>query len=158
MNSLLWLLAGVVAYVAWRLVKSKPAVASKHAARPVVPAFVWPALGEYDFEVVGESFHQPALKTLAGQHGKAAANLETVAMVVPDDNNPHDKKAVKVTIDGHQVGNLSRDDARNYRRRLTARKLGMVPAQCGALVMGGFIGRDGKRASYGVRLDLETFE
>ena len=156
MNTMYWLPFAVLAFVFWRFMKANGS--KKSATVQAAPAFTWPELGEYDFEVVGESFYQPALKAMAGDHGSNAAHLETTAVVVPDDNNPHDTKAVKVTIDGKQVGNLSREAARSYRRRLAAKKQGMVPAQCGALVMGGFIDRDGKRASYGVRLDMKPFE
>lgn len=151
-----WLIVAALVYVFWRFVKANGHQAS--VQQQAAPQLVWPQRGEYEFEVVGESFYQPALRALAGDHGDDAANLETTAVVVPDDNNPHDNKAVKVLIDGHHVGHLSRDDARSYRRRLAAKKQGMVAAQCGALVMGGFIGRDGERASYGVRLDMKPFE
>lgn len=139
--------------------KSK-ALAGKAPAANQAPAaaFVWPEIGEYEFEVSGESHHQDALRALAGDHGEDAANLLTTAVVVPYETNPHDPKAVKVLIDGHLVGHLSREDARSYRRRLASKKQGMVPAQCGALIMGGFLDRKGQRASYGVRLDLKPFE
>jgi hypothetical protein len=151
------LLAAVLVYFVWRAIR--PSTSGKpQAARAVAPALTWPALGEYEFEVVGESHYQRALMALAGDHGDDAADVQTTAVVVPYDSNPYDDKAVKVLIDGHEVGHLSRDDARSYRRRLAAKKQGMVPAQCGALIMGGFIGRDGERASYGVRLDMKPFE
>lgn len=151
------LLAAVLVYFVWRAIR--PSTSGKpQAARAVAPALTWPALGEYEFEVVGESHYQRALKALAGDHGDDAADVQTTAVLVPYDSNPYDDKAVKVLIDGHEVGHLSRDDARGYRRRLAAKKQGMVPAQCGALIMGGFIGRDGERASYGVRLDMKPFE
>lgn len=123
----------------------------------IAPAFVWPSLENYEFEIVGESFHQPALRSIAGDHGVDAANLLKTAILIPDDKNPHDNKAVKVMIDGYHVGHLSRDDARSYRRRLAAKKQGMVAAQCGAMVTGGFVMKDGKRASYGVVLDIKPF-
>lgn len=153
MDFMQWLILAALIYVGWRFLQTQTPK-QQHAA----PAFTWPARDEYEFEVVGESFYQPALQALAGDHGDDAANLETTAVVVPDDNNPHDNKAVKVLIDGHQVGHLSRDDARSYRRRLAAKKQGMVAAQCGALIMGGFVSRGGERASYGVRLDMKPFE
>lgn len=157
MNLMHWLIVGALAYVFWRFVKSsgRDKASQRQHTSPVI---TWPALGDYDFEVVGESFHQPALKTIAGHHGDNAASLETTAVLMTDDNNPHDNKAVKVLINGQQVGHLSRDDARKYRRRLTAKKQGLVAAQCGALVMGGFIGKDGQRAYYGVRLDMKPFD
>lgn len=146
-----------MAYFLWRHFKAKIPAAIR-AGQHATPALVWPARDEYEFEVVGESFYQPALRALAGNHGSDAAHLVTTAVLVPDDRNPHDNKAVKVLIDGHHVGHLSRDDARSYRRRLAAKKQGMVAAQCGALVMGGFVARNGERASYGVRLDMKPFE
>lgn len=149
----------ILVYVLWRYFKAKTkARGTSQQVQAPTPAFTWPARDEYEFEVVGESHYQRALQTLAGEHGDDAAELLTTAMVVPYDTNKYDDKAVKVLIDGYEVGHLSRDDARSYRRRLAGKKLGMVPAQCGALVMGGFIGRDGTRASYGVRLDLKPFE
>ncbi|MFN7043112.1 MAG: HIRAN domain-containing protein [Acidovorax temperans] len=157
-----WVIVAALGYVFWRFFKSNTPAGGAKAAPPrqlnATPAFTWPARDEYEFEVTGESHYQRTLQRLAGEHGDDAAQLITTAVVVPDDANPHDDKAVAVLIDGHQVGHLSRDDARSYRRRLAAKKQGMVAAQCGAVVMGGFIRRDGTRASYGVRLDLKPFE
>ena len=157
-----WLIVAALGYVFWRFFKSNTPVGGGKATAlrqaNVSPAFTWPRRDEYEFEVVGVSNYQRGLQALAGDHGDDAADLQTTAVVVPYDSNPYDDKAVKVLIDGHEVGHLSREDARSYRRRLAAKKQGMVAAQCGALVMGGFIGRDGKRASYGVRLDLKPFE
>lgn len=147
----------LTAVVFWFFRPRKRKAATADAPAPE-PAFDWPEIGGFEVEVTGESHYQGALQAIAGAHGDDAAELETKALLVPDDANPYDNKAVKVLVQGRQVGHLSREDARSYRRRLAAKKQGMVAAQCGALVMGGFIGRDGKRASYGVRLDLKPFE
>lgn len=147
----------LAAAVFWFLRRLTRKTVNAKAPAPV-PVFSWPEIGAYEAEVTGESHYQRALRAIAGEHGDDAVELTTKALLVPDDANPHDNKAVKVLIDGQQVGHLSREDARSYRRRLAAKKQGMVAAQCGALVMGGFVGRDGKRASYGVRLDLKPFE
>jgi hypothetical protein len=98
------------------------------------PAFHWPDIGDYDFEVVGESFYQEILKALRGGPDEDGIG---VAILVPEDENPHDNKAVKVTVQGLTIGYLSREDARSYRRRLGAKKLGMVPASCGLMITGG---------------------
>lgn len=156
------LLLAFLAYVLWRVLRSRPTTptqATQLNQPPESKAIItWPARDEYEFEVVGEAYYQPALQALAGNHGEHGSELLTTAVLVPDDGNQYDNKAVKVLIDGHNVGHLGREDARSYRRRLAAKKHGMVPAQCGALIMGGFVGQDGKRASYGVRLDLKPFE
>lgn len=123
-----------------------------------VPAFAWPARNEYDFEVVGESFYQPVLKALMGDPADPAMDGRGTAILVPDDSNPHDNKAVKVTVQGFTIGHLSREDARSYRRRLASKKMGMVPASCGLQITGGYTLTDGKQAYYGVVLDLKPFE
>lgn len=79
-------------------------------------------------------------------------------MLVPDDANPHDRNAVRVEIKGKLVGFLPREDAKRYRARLKTQKVACGPATCGAIVMGGFIRKDGTRASYGARLDIEPFD
>lgn len=149
------LLLAVVVFWFFRPRKRNAATADALTPEPVID---WPEIGGYEVEVTGESHYQHALQAIAGEHGDDAVELATKALLVPDDANPYDNKAVKVLVESRQVGHLSRDDARSYRRRLAAKKQGVVTAQCGALVMGGFIGRDGKRASYGVRLDLKPFE
>lgn len=121
----------------------------------ITPVFAWPERGEYDFEVVGESYYQPALEALPdtfedGQTG--------IAVLVPEDDNPHDPKAVRVTVQGRTIGHLSREDARSYRRRLAGKKLGMVPASCGVMITGGYPLSDGTHAFYGAMLDIKPFE
>jgi hypothetical protein len=125
--------------------------------------FAWPELMEYDFEVVGESYYQPAIKKIAEQQAaKCINNPEAkfeplTAHLIPDDYNQYDDKAVRVDIDGMQVGHLSREDARSFRRRLGAKKLTGQVTTCGALVTGGHI-KNGKQADYGIVLDMKPFE
>lgn len=120
--------------------------------------FEWPPLMEFDFEVVGESFYQPALKALAGDHGDDSSNLLVKAVLVPDSKNPHDDKAVRVEVEGLKVGHLSRADARSFRRRLGAKKLGQQPTCCQAMITGGHRLKDGGRAHYGLMLDIKPFD
>ncbi len=130
------------------------------AQMPTVPvaAFAWPVLDEYDFEVVGESNYQPVIKALMGDPNDPAMDGRGTAILVPEDTNPHDNKAVKVTAQGYTIGYLSRDDARSFRRRLAAKKLGMVPSSCGMQITGGYSMDDGSQAYYGVVLDLKPFD
>jgi hypothetical protein len=119
---------------------------------------VWPPLGEYDFDVVGEGFCQPQLEAMAGDHGTNSAEVYTTAYLVPDDQNSHDDKAVRVDIGGFTVGHLSREDARSFRKRLSAKKMSGATTSCKAVIMGGFTNRAGEKASYGVRLDIKPFD
>jgi hypothetical protein len=70
---------------------------------------------EYDVDVVGESFYQPALDEIAGgRTPEGCVNREHVAALVPEPQNSYDKQAVAVLIEGRLVGHLSREDARAY--------------------------------------------
>lgn len=121
-----------------------------------VAPHVWPGEGNFEFEVVGESNYQNHIRVLAGEHGDEWANTQHVALLVPEDQNPHDDKAVSVIINGGLVGYLSRDDARSFRRRLSAKKLGRQITGCAAVVRGGGI-KNGQRVPYGVWLDMKPF-
>lgn len=75
--------------------------------------------GRVDLEVVGESFHQDALRQVAGVstgHTRAVVN----AILVAEENNPYDPNAVAVSIQGREVGHLSREDAAHMRPGLLA--------------------------------------
>jgi hypothetical protein len=158
-----WLILAVLLYAGYRLFArstSKPSRAA--AARPPAPqvaqsAHHWPALGEFGFSIVGESNYQPALAAIAGDHGKKKARVECVAELRPDDDNPHDDKAVEVCVDGRTVGYLARDEARKFRRRLGQKGLTGQSTFCAALVVGGGEWR-GEVRHYGVQLDLKPFD
>jgi hypothetical protein len=96
--------------------------------------------------------YQKALKALAGP--KCEDGVEHVehyckATLVLENNNPHDDKAVRVDIDGRTVGYLSRDMAREYRRKVAS---GSMTVQ--ALIVGGWNRGGGDTGHYGVKLDL----
>lgn len=121
-------------------------------------AHKWESLGEFDFEVVGESNYQNALKIAAGNHGSDPADVQCIAALVPEDDNEYDKSAVAVEVGGKTVGYLSRDDARSFRRRLGRKQLSGQVTYCDALIMGGGTSKAGKKYSYGIRLDIKPFE
>ena len=79
---------------------------------------------------------------------KTTPHLKVTARLVLEDDNPHDAQAVKVILDGHHVGYLSRADARRYRAMRTP------PAEVPALIVGGWDRGDRNVGHYGVRLAL----
>lgn len=141
---------------------------SQHSAPPARPpaapsvsapsAFRWPPIGDFDFEVVGESHYQDVLRVLAGEHDERGANTPCAADLIPDNNNPYDDKAVEVQVRGLRVGFLARDDARSFRRRLGAKRLTGATTTCDAIIVGGGTRKNGERLMYGIRLDLKPFE
>ena len=113
-----------------------------------------PTDDEYWLPVVGESHYRDNFRKICGDPVEEGENIETVATLVFDDNNPHDPgNAVRVEIDGYTVGYLSRDHARTWRKtfaRLKTDAITDVPAR----IRGGWL-RDDGWADYGVTLRLD---
>lgn len=93
--------------------------------------------GDETLEVVGESFHQETLWALVGGRIVERVRCAIRAVLEPEPNNPKDRNAVMVLIDGECVGHLSREDAAEYVpgiRRLTSNgRVGLA----GVIVGGG---------------------
>jgi hypothetical protein len=127
------------------------------ASVPTGECFHWPELGGFEYSIVGTSFYQDALQEIAGEHPGKMARVRTIAHLIPDPKNKFDDKAVRVDIAGHTVGHLSKEDARSFRRRLGAKKIGPNTTTCAAEVWGGNVDRSGKEWGYGVKLDIKPF-
>jgi hypothetical protein len=117
-----------------------------------------PGPGTYEIEVVGESHHQRELERICGGRSEEGARVKTTAVLVLDDNNPYDSQAVRVEIHGYVVGHLSRENARQYRKRLEEAGHAKITASCKALIVGGWDRGNGDRGDFGVRLDLPAVE
>ncbi len=82
--------------------------------------------GQQNLNVVGEFFYQAQLWRLTGRKRPPGdyvhqdVHQDVHAVLVAEDDNPHDANAVAVWIDGVAVGHLSREDARQLRPGLLA--------------------------------------
>lgn len=146
----------ILAAISWRLYRAlQPQYAPKQ--RPIPSkVYEWPDEGD-EFDIVGESHYQKSIKILAGPNDEHVYNKEYRAFLIPENDNPYDKKAVRVDIDGMTVGYLSREDAPDFRESLREKKLTGKITDCKAIVIGGR-GPNGKIWSYGIRLSLNLFE
>lgn len=152
----LWLLVFMItAAVVIALVMPKPH--KNQSTQSTTAEFVWPELDEYGTHVVGESHYQPALRAIASGQQNDYEAIQVRAVLIPDDDNPYDKNAVRVEISGMQVGHLSREDAKRY-RALEKKGYGMVPAECAAAITGGFTMDNGQKASFGVIVCIPPLE
>jgi HIRAN domain-containing protein len=107
--------------------------------------------------VVGVSHYQEALWAAAGVADTGEpVGVETTAELVPEPENPHDPRAVKVLIGGEHVGYLSRRDARRYRRQIRAKREAGDEALVDAFIGG--LGRRSENPNLGVSLKLPTDE
>jgi hypothetical protein len=101
--------------------------------------------GHEDLEVMGESHYQDNLRRLTGYPSpNQRVRLEIHAVLVAEDDNPHDPDAVAVWIDGLQVGYLSRENARHYRPGLLAQQRAHgKPIALAGVIAGGGMRADG---------------
>jgi hypothetical protein len=106
-----------------------------------------------NISAVGVSHYQEAIWAAAGvENTGEPGGVETTAELVPEPENPHDPRAVKVVIGGRHVGDLSRRHARRYRREIRAAR-----ASGNAVKLGAWIGGLGERSenpNLGVSLRL----
>jgi HIRAN domain len=96
--------------------------------------------GDDDLEIVGEASYQNALWSICGGVEGDKIRHQTVAVLVPEPDNPYDPNAIAVHIDGHIVGYLAREVAQQYGpglRSLMARCNGYVALR-GVIVGGGY--------------------
>jgi hypothetical protein len=105
--------------------------------------------GKFEFDIVGEGSYQPALRAIAGRKTEEGVEHHCTAVLILEDSNPYDDKAVRVDIDGRTVGYLSRKHARQYRKQVP---VGTMTVD--AMIVGGWNRGGGDVGHYGVKLDL----
>ena len=110
--------------------------------------------GDFEMDIVGESYYQDALNKITGGKTKGGHRMEVHAILLHNDENPHDNKAIAVTIEGELVGHLDRFLARYFRKRMIEAGFEGHPAVCKALIVGGWDRGGGDEGHYGVKLDL----
>ena len=110
--------------------------------------------GHFDLEVVGESHYQRHLRFLSERYEKKIGDRELVAKLHYENTNPHDKKAIRVVIDGGTVGYLTRKDARLFRKRIEKVRPDGLIVSCDAEIIGGKRVGFFKKTKFSVWLDL----
>ena len=129
---------------------------NKPPQRASIDAPLLPGNDEYEMEIVGESHYQRHLNRVCGGCDENGVDMETDALIVFDNGNPHDAQAVKVVIDGGAVGHLSREAARSFRKRIAHSQFKQHEQfRCKALIRGGWDRGGGDTGMFGVRLDVD---
>ena len=77
--------------------------------------------GIFSVSIVGESYYQENLKQICGGYSESETDMILTAVLVYDDENQYDNKAIKVEISGKTVGHLSQADAINYRTHMLSK-------------------------------------
>ncbi len=162
MKLVLGLLFGIVAL--WLLVAwLRQPFAAVHEREPIKPSLSIQKLpsgpvalrgnGEYDQDIVGESFYQAALDATAGGPDIGGVEEYVTARIMPQDDNPHDANAVAVLVRGEVVGHFARNEAPVIRDELI--RIGLPHgALCDAVVVGGWYRDDDDFGHFGLKLDV----
>lgn len=103
-------------------------------------------------QAVGESHHSESFAMLCGSRTPEGHFRECVAELVPEPENPYDKHAVGVWIDGFQIGYLSREDAQRLGQQVLDAIASHGSATCHAVIRGGWDRGSGDAGDFGVRL------
>lgn len=117
-----WLIFGAIVLWIWRAFsrKSKRAPATPPAARGSAAIAKIRGNGRFDTEVVGESYYADSFEALYRAHrvGDREDEWTGDAVLKLEADNPHDRNAVAVYLEGHKVGHLSRQMAQEFRQAL----------------------------------------
>jgi hypothetical protein len=130
-----------------------PSPQARQAAGPA-GALSIPGGAGYPRAVVGESRCQEALSAICGGHNREGHELEPIAQLVPEPQNPFDPNAVMVMIQGQKVGYLMRDDAPRYLKALAAIGRHGDIASVRAKIVGGWRTNQHDAGHFGVKLAL----
>lgn len=133
----------------------KPAGGSYTPLPQGEPVHHWTDEGRFRLEVLGESRYFDTIRTLAGEHGDAAADTHHKALLLADDNNPYEDKAVAVFLNNEMVGYLAPKDAIAFRTMLARQDIAGQLTSTDAVIRGGQM-FEGKRLSYAVLLDINV--
>jgi hypothetical protein len=112
--------------------------------------------GRYEVDIVGESHYQGALARIVGGKTRDSAEHECMATLVLEDSNPFDSNAVRIDIEGQQVGYFPRADAKVYRGVLARAGTPRATLQVPALIVGGWKRGPKNEGSFGVKLDMRA--
>lgn len=132
----------------------KPAGGSYTPLPQGEPVHHWTDGGRFQLEVLGESRYSDTIRALAGEHGDAAADARHKALLLADDNNPYEDKAVAVFLNNDMVGYLAQKDAIAFRALLARQEIPGQLTSTDAVIRGGQL-YDGKRLAYAVWLDVD---
>jgi hypothetical protein len=148
--ALYYLLKGRPKAAPWQ---GHPAAGSYTPVPEGEPARHWTDDGRFELEVAGESRYRDTIRRLAGEHGEAPVDARHKALLLPDDANPYEDKAVAVFVAGDMVGYLAPKDALAFRDMLARHELAGRLTSTDAAVRGGGMW-EGKRLAHAVTLDV----
>jgi hypothetical protein len=114
----------------------------------------WKPSGMFELAVVGTSFYDKAIASVAQNPFGSPAMVFCTATLVPEHDNPHDPAAVAVYIGGVMVGHLNQNWAKSYRHLLHIFGMPLQATTCDAVITSG-AKTVGKSFNYSIELDVD---
>lgn len=108
---------------------------------------------EFEFHVVGTSYHQAALEDICGGRTREGVHRYCAVLLSPQPSSRYGRHAVAVTIYGVEVGHLDREHAPDFLRALHGE--GYADAACEGLIVGGWDRGGYDKGLFGVRLNAQ---
>ncbi|WP_139416281.1 HIRAN domain-containing protein [Agromyces laixinhei] len=112
-----------------RTTETQPAQSASSVVAREVPI----GRGWNDIEVAGEAYYRGGLANIFGSLGRLEGGVTMqVAQLIPEPTNKYDPNAVRVVVNGHQVGHVPQEDSRNVARACSSVGRGgiaVVPAR-----------------------------
>ena len=110
--------------------------------------------GEFDCEVVGESYYQEGFLAVCGPKCPEGVQMECLAVLQPQPSNPYDPLAVAVLVDGHHLGHLRREVAANVQPQILRYQRRNGPCVVRARIVGGWLRDNGDEGHFGIWLRM----
>lgn len=107
--------------------------------------------GSTELKPSGVGYRQDELEAAAGGRTEDGHDQEVVATLKPVDDNPHDRNAIEVRVDGHHVGFVPAELAAGWHGKL--KRVG--GATCRARIVGGWDRGGNDQGNFGLRLYLD---
>ncbi len=109
--------------------------------------------GLFTYHVFGASHYQQQLERITGGRREAAVYFRVNAVLSSEPDNPYDKNAIQILVNGEKVGYVRREDNVSLRAQLNA--VGITgDVQCRAEIAGGWNRGGGDIGDFGLRLDV----
>jgi hypothetical protein len=109
-------------------------------------------IGDRSVDVVDEADYQEKLEQLAGGRSERGTITQVVALLNRDPTRPHEKDAVRVSVDDETVGYIGKWDAKDLKPLMVRLEKEGVPAWVRGNIVGGWAD-DGGDEAFRIRLD-----
>ncbi len=114
--------------------------------------YVWPQTNRFDCIVTARPY-QPVIRQIVQQQSTGMPMPILQACLIPDESNPFDSDMVYVSIHGHTVAFLDREQAQHFQRMLKEKGLSNQTTICNAMISTIDAGESGN-PQYIIKLDL----